>query len=127
MWDPSTLFQIRDWISNYFVIDKEKDLYHEKDTKTKTVFSGDLCRDILSFPKDSIDVLRKLNIDVCIVGAESGACENSIRCFNNLLDEKKKQSVLHIIKNTGHLFGTHSARKELFHRTLKFILSKIDD
>lgn len=119
LWDPSILSQIAPWIKGYFRFDFHTKKYYGKGGGEKIAINVNFYNDLLS-TKDSPEIFQLLNHKACIIGAEKGAKENAKEYFKVLRD--KKGFYYHIIKATGHLFGTKKAQKELFNTTLKFLL-----
>ncbi|OHA79940.1 MAG: hypothetical protein A2747_01830 [Candidatus Yonathbacteria bacterium RIFCSPHIGHO2_01_FULL_44_41] len=118
LWDPSVPSQIVDSIKSNFIFDEAKNVYKTKDTKYKFLisFSRKFLNDLEKY--DDIDrILKTLTVDKLYIGAEKGARDNTRYYFDNSTEKKR----LKIIKNTGHMFGTSAAKKELFTSTLKFI------
>ena len=122
LWDPAILPFTKEMVDNLFIFNKVKKLYCMKTGKTnnlKIEINEKMYKD-LYMTENTVDVFSSLNIDACIVGAEKGAYKNAEEYFSKTIH--KKTAKFFIINKTGHLFGNRLAKKELFSKTIDFLV-----
>jgi hypothetical protein len=69
---------------------------------------------------DVFHFLNSQKVDIVFFGGGNGAKENTLYYFN----ETKRKKEMKIILNTGHMFGSYLAKKELFKLSRDFIFKQ---
>lgn len=116
-WDPSDCDQILKVIKNHSVLNSKKNTIEimDKNSTARISFSTEILMELSNF-----NICKKLSglNKILIIGAENGAVENAIN-YNKIF---KKSEIL-IIKNTGHMFGDYRGRKQLYNKSVDYLLN----
>ena len=109
-WDAATTDNLLDNFEEYFDLIKDvyilKDIYAGKNKNNKISFNKKLIQELRSF--DSISIFKNIQKEILIISAENAGLHISDTYI------KENKNVKHvIIKNTGHMFGSSKARREL--------------
>ena len=117
-WDAATTDNLLDNFELYFDLVRDvytlKDIYAGKNKNNKIYFNKKLIQELRGF--DSISIFKNIKKEILIISAENAGLHISDTYT------KENQNVKHvIIKNTGHMFGSSKARRELLRVSRGFI------